>query len=57
MVTKTNSIVKTVWPANSALLIYVSTHCVDRIKSEVTHPTGVREVPSSIPFSGKYSYV
>jgi len=54
----------------SALFIYVSTHCVETVKSlnnnryfqltcnpDVMHPTGVREVPGLIPGSGKDFYV
>jgi len=27
-----NQFVENVWPANSALFIYVSTHCVEKVK-------------------------
>jgi len=65
-----NEFVKSVWPANSALFIYVSTHCVETVNSlstidilswlavaVVTHSLWVHDVPGSIPGSGKSFYV
>ena len=68
-----NDFVENVWPANSALLIYVSTNCVETgkykrslttiatlswlISAEVTRPHCVREISGSIPSSGKSFYV
>ena len=60
-----------VWPANLALFIYVSIHCVETVKwldynrysqfnlvgAVVTHPPWVQEVPCSIPGSRIGFYV
>jgi len=65
-----NVFVENVWPANLALFVYVSTHCVETVKwldynrvlswlggAVVTHPLWVQEVPGWIPGSGKGFYV
>ena len=62
--------VENVLPANSALFIYISTHCVKKVKRQslisvdsvvqyLTHPLWpwVQEVPGSIPSSSKDFYV
>jgi len=59
-----NVFVENVWPANSALFIYVLTHSSTTLDifswpggAVVTHPLWVQEVPGSIPVSRKSFYV
>jgi len=65
-----NEFIENVWPANSAMFIYLLPIALQQLNSltpidtfsrlsgpVVTHPTGLREVPGSIPGAVKDLYV